>query len=110
MFFELFHTGNQPKLAQGNRVRLDRLMELVQHDPDDAEGFLAWLNYCFRRRAVKSFQELALATTDFVFRWDLESYHRLVRVFLRLFASDEIKAQHRPSEEVTRRMLAYVTV
>ena len=110
VFFELFRTGNQPKPAQGNHVRLERLLTVVANDPHRAEGILAWLDYCFRRGAVKGFQELALAATEFTFRWDLDSYERLVRVFVRMLASGGIKMVQRPSEEVMREVIGYVTI
>ena len=108
MFFELFRTGNQPKPAQGNRVRLEPLQSIVARDPHRAEGIFSWLDYCFRRGAVKGFQELALAATEFTFRWDLDAFDRLVRVFLRMLASDEIKMGQRPSEEVMKGVVDYV--
>lgn len=109
VFFELFHTGNQPKPAQGNRVRLDRLMEMVQNELSDVERMFSWLDYCFRRGTVKGFEELALAATDLVFSWNLDSYYRLARVFLRLLMTNEIRAENRPDEEALKGVLAYVT-
>ena len=110
LFFELFKTGNQQKPAQGNRIRLDRLMAMIQHDATVAEGVFEWLNYCFRRGSAKGAQDLALAAADFVFRWDVDSYDRLVRLFVRYLVTDEIRLAKRPSEEVIGEVLRYVSV
>ncbi|MDW8006912.1 MAG: hypothetical protein RMJ05_09345 [Thermomicrobium sp.] len=110
IFFELFRTGNQPKPAQGNRVRLDRLLDIVRNSPDEAEAIFTWLDYCFRRGAVRGTEELALAATALVFHWDLESYERLVRSFVRLLATNEIKNENRPPEKVVKEVTGYVTV
>jgi len=110
LFFELFKAEQQYKPAQGNRVRLDRLTAMIQQDAALAEGVFEWLDYCFRRGSAKGAQDLALAAADFVFRWDVDSYDRLARLFVRYLVTDEIKLAKRPSEEVIGEVLRYVTV
>ncbi len=107
-FFELFRAGNQTKPAQGSRVRLDRLLKIVQVSPHRAENVFEWLDYCFRRGSVRGYEELALAVTEFVTYWDLSSYERLARVFLRLLATEKIKLANSPSAEVVEEVVRYV--
>lgn len=109
-FFELFKTSHQPKPAQGNRVQLDRLTQIILGSPKQAEEIFAWLDYCFRRGSKKGAQDLALAATEFIFRWDLESYYRLVYIFVRYLADNEIAMEKRPNEEAMKEVLRYVTI
>jgi hypothetical protein len=67
------------KPAQGNQLRLEPLMDAIARDPHGTQPMLEWLDYCFRLGSTKGAEDLALAATELVMRWDLEAYDRLVR-------------------------------
>jgi len=79
LYFTLFGTRQQVKPSQGNQLNLTPLMDAIQEDPHGTEAMLKWLDYCFRLGATKGAEELALAVTELVMRWDLDAYEKLVR-------------------------------
>lgn len=84
LYFRLFGAGQQLKPAQGNQLNLAPLMNAIQQDTSGTEAMLEWLDNCFQLGAADGAEELALAATELVMRWDLDSYERLVKVQMRV--------------------------
>ena len=108
LYFTLFGAGQQIKPSQGSQLNLAPLMEAIQRDPHGSQTLFQWLDYCFRLGATRGAEELALATTELVMRWDLDSYERLVRVLVRFIAQKRIKRENLPSEETLREVMRHV--
>jgi len=94
LYFRLFGAGQQTKPAQGNQLRLEPLMEAIARDPHGTQPMLEWLDYCFRLGATKGAEDLALAATELVMRWDLEAYDRLVRVAARILGREQVRRKN----------------
>jgi hypothetical protein len=94
LYFKLFGAGQQMKPAQGNQLRLEPLMDAIARDPNGTQSMLEWLDYCFRLGATKGAEDLALAATELVMRWDLEAYDRLVRVGLRISGREHVRKKN----------------
>jgi hypothetical protein len=82
------------KPAQGNQLRLEPLMDAIARDPHGTQSMLEWLDYCFRLGATKGAEDLALAATELVMRWDLEAYDRLVRVAVRILGQEQVRKKN----------------
>jgi len=82
------------KPAQGNQLRLEPLMEAIARDPHETQSMLEWLDYCFRLGSTKGAEELALAATELVMRWDLDAYDRLIRVAVRILGREQIRKKN----------------
>lgn len=108
LYFTLFGAGQQTKPSQGSQLNLAPLMQLVQDDPHGSEAVLKWLDYCFRLGATEGAEDLALAATELVMRWDLDAYERLVRVLVRFVAKKQVKYENLPNEGLMRRVMKYV--
>ncbi|MEM3581409.1 MAG: hypothetical protein QXQ64_09190 [Candidatus Bathyarchaeia archaeon] len=108
LYFTLFGAGQQTKPSQGSQLNLAPLMQLVQDDPHGSEVVLKWLDYCFRLGATEGAEDLALAATELVMRWDLDAYERLVRVLVRFVAKKQVKYENLPNEGLMRRVMKYV--
>ena len=110
LYFRLFGAGQQTKPAQGNQLRLEPLMEAIAQDPHGTQPMLEWLDYCFRLGSTKGAEDLALAATELVMRWDLDAYERLVRILVRYQAQGRIRRDNLPEartlEEVTHHVSA----
>jgi len=91
LYFGLFGAGQQMKPAQGNQLRLEPLMDAVAKDPHGTQNLLEWLDYCFRLGSTEGAEDLALAATELVMRWDLGSYERLVRVAVRILEREQVR-------------------
>ncbi|MEM4203684.1 MAG: hypothetical protein QXS54_06410 [Candidatus Methanomethylicaceae archaeon] len=107
-YFTLFRTGNQWKPSQGGRLNLGPLMNALSSDPHATEPMLRWLDYCFRRGSTEGGEELALATTEFVMRFDLTSYERLARVFARFIAGNKVNIDNLPNEKTLKEVMGLV--
>jgi hypothetical protein len=94
LYFKLFGAGQQMKPAQGNQLRLEPLMEAIARDPHGTQPMLEWLDYCFCLGATKGAEDLALAATELVMRWDLEAYDRLVRVAVRILGREQVRKKN----------------
>jgi hypothetical protein len=94
LYFRLFGAGQQTKPAQGNQLRLEPLMEAIAQDPHRTQPMLEWLDYCFRLGATKGAEDLALAATELVMRWDLETYDRLARVVVRILGREQVRKKN----------------
>jgi len=94
LYFRLFGAGQQTKPAQGNQLRLEPLMDAIARDPHGTQPMLEWLDYCFRLGATKGAEDLALAATELVMRWDLEAYDRLVRVAVRILGREQVRKKN----------------
>jgi hypothetical protein len=108
LYFRLFGAGQQTKPAQGNQLRLEPLMNAIQHDPHRSQRMLNWLDYCFRLGATKGAENLALATTELVMRWDLEAYDRLVRIAVRHQAQGRMKRL--PEKDTLEEIIRHVHI
>jgi len=82
------------KPAQGNQLRLEPLMEAIACDPHGTKPMLKWLDYCFCLGATEGAEDLALAATELVMRWDLEAYDRLVRVAVRILGREQVRKKN----------------
>ena len=109
LYFTLFGTGQQTKPSQGSQLNLTPLMEAIQRDPHGTEAMLRWLDYCFRLGATKGAEDLALAATELVMRWDLDAYERLVRVFARFIAKKRVRYDNLPDERALTEVMRNVT-
>lgn len=98
------------KPAQGNQLRLEPLMEAIARDPHKAQPVLEWLDYCFRLGSTKGAEDLALAATELVMRWDLDAYERLVRILVRYWAQDRIKWDNLPETNTVEEVISHVSV
>jgi hypothetical protein len=94
LYFRLFGAGQQTKPAQGNQLRLEPLMEAIARDPHGTQPMLEWLDYCFCLGATKGAEDLALAATELVMRWDLEAYDRLVRIAARILGREQVRRKN----------------
>jgi hypothetical protein len=94
LYFRLFGAGQQTKPAQGNQLRLEPLMDAIARDPHGTQPMLEWLDYCFRLGATKGAEDLALAATELVMRWDLEAYDRLVRMASRILGREQVRRKN----------------
>jgi len=94
LYFRLFGAGQQLKPAQGNQLRLEPLMEAIARDPHGTQPMLEWLEYCFRLGSTKGAEDLALAATELVMRWDLDAYDRLVRVAVRVLGREQVRKKN----------------
>jgi len=94
LYFRLFGAGQQMKPAQGNQLRLETLMDAIARDPHGTQPMLEWLDYCFRLGATKGAEDLALAATELVMRWDLEAYDRLVRLAVRILGREQVQRRN----------------
>jgi hypothetical protein len=94
LYFKLFGAGQQMKPAQGNQLRLEPLMDAIARDPHGTHSMLDWLDYCFRLGATEGAENLALAATELVMRWDLEAYERLVRVAVRILGREQVRRKN----------------
>jgi hypothetical protein len=120
LYFTLFGTGqqvkpsqrkpSQVKPSQGSQLNLTPLMDAIQEDPHGTEAMLKWLDYCFRLGATKGAEELALAVTELVMRWDLDAYEKLVKVFVRFIARNQIRYDNLPYERTLLEVMKNVKV
>jgi len=94
LYFMLFGAGQQVKPAQGNQLRLEPLMDAVAHDPHGTQPMLEWLDYCFRLGSTEGAEDLALAATELVMRWDLGAYDRLIRVAVRILGREQVRRKN----------------
>jgi hypothetical protein len=85
-------------------------MDAIQEDPHGTEAMLKWLDYCFRLGATKGAEELALAVTELVMRWDLDAYEKLVRVFVRFIARNQVRYDNLPYERTLLGVMKNVKV
>jgi hypothetical protein len=110
LYFTLFGTRQQVKPSQGNQLNLTPLMDAIQEDPHGTEAMLKWLDYCFRLGATKGAEELALAVTELVMRWDLDAYEKLVKVFVRFIARNQVRYDNLPYERTLLGVMKNVKV
>jgi hypothetical protein len=113
LYFTLFGTRQQRqqvKPSQGSQLNLTPLMDAIQEDPHGTEAMLKWLDYCFRLGATKGAEELALAVTELVMRWDLDAYEKLVRVFVRFIARNQVRYDNLPYERTLLGVMKNVKV
>ena len=108
LYFTLFGAGQQTKPSQGSQLNLAPLMEAIQRNPHGSQALFQWLDYCFRLGATDGAEELALATTELVMRWDLDAYERLVRIFARFIAQKRIRYDNLPSDETLKEVMSHV--
>jgi hypothetical protein len=109
LYFVLFGAGQQTKPLQGSQLNLAPLMEAIQRDPHGTEAMLKWLDFCFRLGATKGAEDLALAATELVMRWDLDAFEKLVRVFARFIARKQIRRDNLPNERALLEVMRNVT-
>jgi hypothetical protein len=114
LYFRLFVAGQQTKPAhkpaQGNQLRLEPLMEAIARDPHKTQSMLEWLHYCFRLGSTKGAEDLALAATELVMRWDLDAYERLVRILVRYQAQGRIRRDNLPEARTLEEVTHHVSV
>lgn len=110
LYFRLFSAGQQLKPAQGNQIRLEPLMDAIARDPHGTQPMLEWLDYCFRLGSTKGAEDLALAATELVMRWDLDAYDRLVRILVRYQAQGRIKRDNLPKTKTLKEVIDHVSV
>lgn len=110
LYFRLFGAGQQTKPAQGNQLRLEPLMEAIERDPHGTQPMLEWLDYCFRLGSTKGAEDLALAATELVMRWDLDGYERLVRILVRYQAQGRIKRDNLPGMQTLEEVISHVSL
>ncbi len=110
LYFRLFGAGQQIKPAQGNQLRLDPLMDAITRDPHRSQTMLEWLDYCFRLGSTEGAEDLALAATELVMRWDLDAYYGLIRVLTRHLAQNRIKSENLPSIQSLKEVMTYVSI
>jgi len=94
LYFTLFRAGKQTKPSQGSKLNLAPLMDLIQKDPRGSEVLFLWLDSCFRLGAKNEAEDLALAATELVMRWDLDAFYRLVRVLVRLLGREQVQRKY----------------
>ncbi len=94
LYFRLFGAGQQTKPAQGNQLRLEPLMEAIARDPHGSQAMLEWLDYCFRLGSTKGAEDLALAATELVMRWDTAAYDRLIRVSAHVIGHEQLRRRN----------------
>jgi hypothetical protein len=111
-YFKLFGAGQQMQMkpAQGNQLRLEPLMEAIARDPHGTQPMLEWLDYCFRLGSTKGAEDLALAATELVMRWDLDAYDRLVRILVKYQAQGRIKGDHLPETRTVKEVMSHVSL
>jgi hypothetical protein len=107
-YFTLFGAGQQTKPAQGSQLNLSPLMDAIHRDPHGTEPMLNWLDYCFRLGSTEGAEDLALAATELVMRWDLDAFERLVKVFIRLIAQKRVRHDNLPDETAIGGVMRYV--
>lgn len=95
LYFTLFGAGQQTKPSQGSQLNLAPLMEAIQRDPHGTEAMLKWFDFCFRLGATEGAEDLALAATELVMRWDLDAYERLISVLARIIAREPLRRRKR---------------
>ncbi len=78
IYFSLFKTRQQIKPGQGGQLRLKPLMDAIARDHHNTESMLRWLDACFRLGAVEGAEDLGIAATELVMRWDIDSYERVM--------------------------------
>jgi hypothetical protein len=110
LYFGLFGAGQQMKPAQGNQLRLEPLMDAIARDPHGTQPMLEWLDYCFRLGSTKGAEDLALAATELVMRWDLDAYDRLVRILVKYQAQGRIKGDHLPETRTVKEVMSHVSL
>jgi hypothetical protein len=110
LYFRLFGAGQQMKPAQGNQLRLEPLMEAIARDPHGTQPMLEWLDYCFRLGSTRGAEDLALAATELVMRWDLEAYDRLVRVVVRYQAQGRMRWENLPETKTLKEVMSHVHI
>lgn len=110
IYFRLFGAGQQTKPAQGNQLRLEPLTQAIASDPHGTAAVLDWLIYCFRLGATQGSEDLALAATELVMRWDLAAYDRLVRVLVRYQARHRIKYSNLPTMNTIAKVMQHVNL
>jgi len=110
LYFKLFGAGQQMKPAQGNQLRLETLMDAIARDPHGTQPMLEWLDYCFRLGATKGAEDLALAATELVMRWDLEAYDRLIRVATHCQAQGRIRKENLPETSTLKEVMSHVCI
>ncbi|GBC81075.1 hypothetical protein HRbin10_00180 [bacterium HR10] len=110
LYFRLFGAGQQLKPAQGNQLRLEPLMGAIARDPHTTQPMLEWLDYCFRLGSTKGAEDLALAATELVMRWDLDAYDRLVRIAVRYQAQGRIRRENLPGSNTLKEVMHHVRV
>jgi hypothetical protein len=108
LYFTLFGAGQQTKPSQGSQLNLAPLMEAIQRDPHGSQSLFEWLDYCFRLGATDGAEELALAATELVMRWDLDAFERLARVLARFIAQKRVRHENLPSERTLKEVMRYV--
>jgi hypothetical protein len=109
LYFRLFGAEQQLKPAQGNQLRLEPLMEAIARDPHKTQSMLEWLHYCFRLGSTKGAEDLALAATELVMRWDLDAYDRLVRTLVRYQAQGRIRRDNLPETNTLEELISHVS-
>jgi len=110
LYFTLFGAGQQTKPSQGSQLNLAPLIEAIQSDPHGSEALLQWLDYCFCLGATDGSEELALAATELVMRWDLDAFERLTKVLARFIAQKQVRHENLPSEETLKEVMQHVAV
>jgi len=111
IYFRLFGAGQQTKPAQGNQLRLGPLMDAIARDPHGTQSMLEWLDYCFHLASTqKGAENLALAATELVMRWDREAYDRLVRVMVRYQAQGRMKRENLPKTSTLKEVMSHVHI
>jgi hypothetical protein len=110
LYFRLFGAGQQMKPAQGNQLRLEPLMDAIARDPHGTQPMLEWLDYCFRLGSTKGAEDLALAATELVMRWDLDAYDRLVRILVKYQVQGRIKRDHLPETRTVKEVMSHVSL
>lgn len=95
VYFTLFEAEQQTKPSQGSQLNLAPLMEMIQRDPHGSQALFQWMDYCFRLGAADGAEELALAATELVMRWDLDAYERLISVLARIIAREPLRRRRR---------------
>ncbi|MCS7173479.1 MAG: hypothetical protein N0A24_08870 [Armatimonadetes bacterium] len=108
LYFRLFGARQQIKPAQGNQLRLEPLMKAIAQDPDKTQPMLQWLDYCFRLGSTTGAEDLTLAATELVMRWDLDTYDRLVRTMIRY--QKHIKRENLPDTKTLEKVISYVSI
>jgi len=85
-------------------------MEAIARDPHGTQPMLEWLDYCFRLGSTKGAEDLALAATELVMRWDLDAYDRLVRILVKYQAQGRIKGDHLPETRTVKEVMSHVSL
>ena len=66
-------------------------MEVIERDPHGTEAMLKWLDHCFQLGAVEGAEDLALAATELVMRWDLDAFEKLIGILMRVFGRKQVQ-------------------